>query len=356
MNTIYIIPIEPIDQRYTKQWYENIPVMLERKIAEHNLDYTVVTIDGEDFAPEQRTEGAFLDFGATNVYKASQAVEVSKLFSNGKIKSGDKFLVTDAWNFIITPIKYMSDLLGIPVEIHSIWHAGAYDPSDILGYKMSKPWPWAAEKSWYYASDYNYYASNNHIKIFQSNLKMDHNFDYKAIRSGQPHELIVDQLTQYQNTTKDRSVMWPHRYNADKQPEIAEDLNNDFDMIITQKMNLDKSSYYATMGQSKAIFSCALHENLGISVMEAVLTGAIPIVPDRCSYSEMYLPEFKYPSEWTTSYKAYEANKEKVKAFITDKLDNFDSYADAVKQQQEILIRDYLNADIMYNKLLGIGD
>ena len=155
MNTIWIIPIEPIDQRYTKQWYDNIPLILQKEIAERNLFYKVVTIDGEDFKPDVRTEGAFLDFGATNVYKATQAAEVSKLFSNGKVKAGDKFLITDAWNFIITPIKYMSDLLDIPVEVHSIWHAGAYDPSDILGYKMSKPWPSHVEKSWYYSSDYN---------------------------------------------------------------------------------------------------------------------------------------------------------------------------------------------------------
>ena len=67
MNTIWNIPIEPIDQRYTKQWYDNIPVILEREIKTRELKYQVVTVDGEDFAPEQRTEGAFLDFGATNV-------------------------------------------------------------------------------------------------------------------------------------------------------------------------------------------------------------------------------------------------------------------------------------------------
>ena len=29
-NTIWIIPIEPIDQRYTAQWYENIPKLLTK--------------------------------------------------------------------------------------------------------------------------------------------------------------------------------------------------------------------------------------------------------------------------------------------------------------------------------------
>lgn len=353
MNTIWIIPIEPIDQRYTKQWYDNIPVILNQDITERGLDYQVVTIDGEDFAPEQRTEGAFLDFGATNVYKATQAAEVSRKFSNGEVKAGDKFLITDAWNFIITPIKYMSDLLDIPVEIHSIWHAGAYDPSDILGYKMQKPWPWLQEQSWFMSSDKNYFASESHRQMFLKNLDIPEAYENRAVRSGQPHELIIQPLLRRQATAKNDTVMWPHRYNDDKQPDIAERLAHDFDMVITQKMNLDKSAYYDTMAASKVVYSCALHENLGISVMEAVLTGAVPVVPDRCSYAEMYLPEFKYPSEWTETLGQYDRHADEMKAFIQDKLDNFDSYADLVKQQQEILMREYLNCGVMIEHLLS---
>ena len=352
MNTIWIIPIEPIDQRYTKQWYDNIPVLLEQEIKLRELDYQVVTVDGEDFAPEQRTEGAFLDFGATNVYKATQTAEVSRLFSNGKVKAGDKFLVTDAWNFIITPIRYMSDLLNIPVEIHGIWHAGAYDPTDILGYKMRPDWPHHVERSWFHACDYNYYATDFHKNMFLRNLNIPQGDYDKAVRSGQPHELIVNQLTKYQDVPKERSIMWPHRYNADKQPEIAEDLNNDFDMVITQKMDLDKSSYYATMGQSRAIFSCALHENLGISVMEAVLTGAIPIVPDRASYSEMYLAEFKYPSKWTADFESYTKHRAELVEFIQHRLDNASAYLPLLHQQQEILMENYLSCSKMVDNIL----
>jgi hypothetical protein len=146
--------------------------------------------------------------------------------------------------------------------------------------------------------------------------------------------------------------MWPHRWNDDKQPDIALALEQHFDMIITQKMNLDKEAYYATMGESKAIFSCALHENLGISVMEAVLTGAVPIVPDRASYSEMYLPAFKYPTEWTSSIEQYKKHKEDLVAFISDRLDNADKYKEQLKQQQDILIKDYLNCNVMIDNIL----
>lgn len=350
-NTIYIVPIEPIDQRYTRQWYDNIPKILESEIQKRNLSYDVVTVYGAGIE-DKTSSGAFLDFGATNVYKASQAMEISKWFSQGKIRPGDKFLVTDAWNFVITPIKYMSDLLDIPVEIHSIWHAGAYDPTDILGYRMKKPWPWEAERSWFYASDYNYYATNFHKDMFLRNLNIDPAFHSRAIRSGQPHELIVDQLTIHQNTPKQRRVMWPHRYNADKQPEIAEDLAGVFDMVITQKQSLAKSEYYQVMGSSRAIFSCALHENLGISVMEAVLTGAIPIVPDRASYREMYLPEFKYPAEWTASLDAYRTNKQNIVNFINERIDNPEEYQESIRRQQQILIDNYLNSTVMINNIL----
>jgi hypothetical protein len=247
----------------------------------------------------------------------------------------------------------MSDLLDIPVEIHSIWHAGAYDPSDILGYKMSKPWPWLQEQSWFMSSDFNYFATNSHRDMFLKNLDIPEKYEHKAVRSGQPHERIVMDLLARRSIAKTDKVMWPHRYNADKQPAIAEALCDDFNMVITQKMKLNKAAYYDEMATSKVIFSCALHENLGISVMEAVLTGAVPVVPDRCSYAEMYLPEFKYPSAWTETEDAFAAHHMDVVNFIQDKIDNYDSYAELVKQQQQILIDNYLNSNIMVNMILN---
>ena len=44
----------------------------------------------------------------------------------------------------------------------------------------------------------------------------------------------------------------------------------------------------------------------------------MPMVPDRLSYKEMAIEEFKYPSEWTESYNTYSNNKDKVIEKITD--------------------------------------
>ena len=42
------------------------------------------------------------------------------------------------------------------------------------------------------------------------------------------------------------------------------------------------------------MFSANLQETLGISWYEGVLVDTIPMVPDRLSYSEMAIHEFKY--------------------------------------------------------------
>jgi hypothetical protein len=350
-KTIFIVPIEPIDTRYTKQWYENIPKIILEEANKRDVPIKLVTIDGAKIEAGT-TSGAFLDFGATNVYKASQCEVVSRMFSSGIVKAGDKFLVTDAWNFIITPIKYMSDLLDIPVEIHGIWHAGAYDPSDILGYKMQKPWPNHAERSWFHSCDYNYYATDFHKDMFLRNLGIEPEYHHKAIRSGQPHTPIIEQCSQYWHTYKTGKMIWPHRYNDDKQPAIAESIAEVIPTVITQKMNLSKEAYYEELGKASVLFSCSLHENLGISTMEGVLAGVIPFLPDRCSYSEMYLPEFLYPSEWTKDFASFEKHRPLVLRFINDRINNRNNYMDALERQRDILIEKYLQPTVMVDKLL----
>ena len=304
---------------------------------------------GDDNFDLGTTSGAFLNFAYTNKYKAQQVQQISDLFTIGQVKQGDKFLVTDAWNFVITAIRYMSDLLNIPVEIHSIWHAGAYDPSDILGIKMQKDVAHNVERSWFYASDYNYFATEFHRTMFLNNLGIEKQHHHKAIRCGQPHLELRTFLGKYLATPKSDIVLFPHRYNSDKQPEIAEALN----LTVTQKLNLPKSEYYEMIGKAKAIFSCSLHENLGICMMEGVMAGAIPIVPDRCSYSEMYLPIFKYPSEWTSSWNNFQKYKQEVNEFIRYRVINYEQYYNAIEVQGGILLQHFMNADIMYCNLLS---
>lgn len=347
---IWIFCLEPIDSRYTQQWYTNIPRILSQFSEDK---FNVRQIDGVQRA-SLVTKGAFLNFSDTNYWKSSQLCKFIEYFDNGETTANDRFLFTDAWNPAILQIKYMRDLLDQQWQLHGIWHAGAYDPSDILGYKMQKPWPWDAERAMFYSCDYNYFATNFHKNMFLQNLNIDPAFHNRAVRSGQPHTPIIDECT-LAKSDKENILMWPHRYNSDKQPEIVEDLKNHIQAstVITQKLSLSKSEFYSTLGKAKIMFSCSLHENLGISLMEGVLAGVIPVVPNRCSYSEMYLDCFLYPSEWSSSYDNYVKNKENLIHFINEKIENYEQYKSFLERQKEILIREYLSPSIMVTNLIN---
>lgn len=351
--TIWIFCLEKLDSRYTTQWFYNIPKLLNEAIEKNDLNYKVVTVEGVQ-RTASTTNGAFLDFTETNYYKSSQLMNFIDRFQKGETTVNDKILFTDIWNPCITQVAYIRDLMDQKWELHAVAHAGAYDKSDILGFKMKKPWPWHAERSWFHSCDYNYYATDFHKDMFLSNLGIEPEFYYKAVRSGQPHTPIIEECTKVAQSVRANSIIWPHRYNEDKQPQIAEDIANTIHTVITQKLNLSKSEYYQTLGRMKVMFSCSLHENLGISIMEGVLAGVIPVLPDRCSYSEMYLPEFLYPSEWTINYESYLKHKDELLAFIDEKIQNYEQYSELLQRQRKILIDKYLQPTVMINLLLGI--
>ena len=114
--TIYIVDIEAVDTRYTKQWKEYLPKQLR-----HATNQDVQVISGGD-TPQATTPGAFLNFGGTNVYKSKQLEIIGEKFCNGEIKDGDYFLYTDAWNPTVIQLKYMAELLGVKIKAVSYTH------------------------------------------------------------------------------------------------------------------------------------------------------------------------------------------------------------------------------------------
>ena len=106
------------------------------------------------------------------------------------------------------------------------------------------------------------------------------------------------------------------------------------------------------LSRSKIVFSANQQETLGISCYEGALVGAAPIVPDRLSYTEMYDPAFKYPSEWTADWDSYLINKDRLVEYINMMLFNFDN-SEKIVQQAETLKHDFFSGEALYNIIRG---
>ncbi|MBX2824638.1 MAG: DUF3524 domain-containing protein [Gammaproteobacteria bacterium] len=153
------------------------------------------------------------------------------------------------------------------------------------------------------------------------------------------------------NHRPDRPVelVWNHRWEYDKQPEVffgaltrLKATGVDFFVhVMGQSFRqvpecfplareeleanirtwgyVPREQYEAVLLQADFVISTALHDFQGLSLLEAIAAGCLPVVPDRVAYPE-YVPEaFRYkvvaPTEATnaqTSFQAVEAESEEL--------------------------------------------
>ena len=365
MSRIFLVDLEAVDTRYTGQWKTHVPNLL-RKEGHH-----VEIISGPMDIPSATTPGAFLNFGGTNIYKASQVEQMGRLFCNGSVNPGDHFVFTDAWHPGIINLKYMSELLNIPVTTHGLWHAGSYDPQDFLGRLVgNKPWVRNAEKSFFHAFDHNYFATNFHIEMFVTNLLNDYpaenpwleedlkdiiaGEDPRFVRTGWPMEYMDSTLVMYKNMPKRDLILCPHRIAPEKQVEIFRDLKEhlpQYEFVVCQDQYLTKNEYHNLLGEAKIVFSANLQETLGISCYEGAVVDAIPMVPDRLSYTEMYFDTFKYPSKWTESFEAYTVYRPDLCKEIIQHMDNYNTRLPMIRQQKDQLHEHFFSATELVRRL-----
>ena len=125
----------------------------------------------------------------------------------------------------------------------------------------------------------------------------------------------------FENTDRQPLILWNHRWEHDKNPEeffsllrklkkkrvpfrlalLGESYSNtppcfsraaeEFkDELVQYGYLEDKEIYRSWLNKADFVLSTSLQENFGISIVEAVSYGAIPLLPDRLAYPEV-LPE-----------------------------------------------------------------
>lgn len=147
-----------------------------------------------------------------------------------------------------------------------------------------------------------------------------------VVRKSQLLPVPVGNKIYIQNDKIKNSILWTHRWEYDKNPDdlyksllILRDRGVDFKLIIMGLQYKDyptafdkikdefndkilcwgeKSGddYHSWLAKGQVIVSTAIHEFQGLSIMEGVQHGAIPIVPNRLSYPEWFPKKFLYNS------------------------------------------------------------
>ena len=276
---IYLLPLEPYDERYTKQWSRWLP----RALTYHQADFTIVD---SDKLTDEIEYGDVLDAYGTNYYKAGQLMKLCLYLQQAK--DGDVILLADGWFPGIEMVQYIIDIVKKDIKIYSIFHAGSYDEFDFTERHGFSRWAKGLEESWFKIYDGIFVGSQWHKDLILSKRECDPDkihvtglfFDYKEVKEG------------VECRYKDIDVVFPHRLDAEKQPQLTDLVNPK--PLKTKDLCKTKKEYYKLLGRSNVAISFALQETFGYAMLEAMAMGCHPVVPNKLSYRDTVPEKYRY--------------------------------------------------------------
>lgn len=299
---IYELPLEPIEMRYTEQWYD----WFDEIFTNSSLDHT--RIDGETISPD--LDEGFLDWQKTFIWKFHQ---LKNLFTY-ELEEDDWVFIPDGEMPGIESIEYYRKFKDKDVNVAQIWHAGTYDKWDLTYQKGLARQGSKLEEAWMDIADLIFVATEYHKNLITKNRHVD---ESKIKVTGLPVD--VEKLwDKYRSPEKKKKVVFTGRLSEEKGLDKLETMKmilspTDYELIKTQEQKLPKEEYYNLLGEVEFIYAPSKQETFGYGVVEGMAMGAKPIVPDGLSFTD-YVPE-KYRQE-TFNLLKHEADQEYLKSCV----------------------------------------
>lgn len=280
---IFSVPIEPLHERYTEQWFRWFPSAFQ----ELGTDFQ--TIEGDQLTTSIET-GKVLDVYGTHFYKFSQLQKIVRMIQKRSIINNDTIFFHDLWFPGIECLAYIKQMTGLRFKVAGILHAGTWDEHDFT-YPM-RPWAKYIEQGWLNMFDHVFVGSQFHKDlIYEANsvtcpvTVTGLPFDFKEVQRPQEKENII---------------VFPHRLDKEKCPEKFDRLIETLEPLIkqmgwkavkTKEVCGSKEEYYQLLGKAKIAVSFAEQETFGFAMLEAIANGCTPVVPNALSYGSMEIYE-----------------------------------------------------------------
>ena len=279
-------------------------------------------------------------------------------FEKNLFSDNDVLLFLDAWNPTALEMKALSARYSVKLKFAGIWWGGSYDCNSLLG-KTSHDSSWAklTERALFNTYDMNLFATKSHAKLVADKL-----LELRPMFGIKP----VDWLLEHNKHAKIVGMPFDHIHpedNVSKEDVIALDLSGDEgtqpDVLakIQEKLpdfTFVDSNDFSSLASAKVVFSANTKEGLDVNVYAGMVNKALPLVPDRLSYQEMYPDQYRYKQEWTEDSEFFDRYCNNVIDAIRDYVVHYDRHIHGLSRISEI--RDtFFSSDAMCQSLVELS-
>src|SRR5271154_6295715 len=213
MTTIYLVPIEPLTERYSESWYRNIPEAFK------NAGFNVNVIDGEPLLNNEIKVGTFLDISSTCHYKSTQLQAISKLFHNKKVENGSVFFFADIEFWGIEQVRLLADMNHVKVFLTGFLHAASYTIGD--AFDIAAHYQKYTEVGWVAALDKVFVGSHYHKRAFVDRRLTPlgcYDLQDKIVVTKNP---MFEGDYSFKGLKKEKRVLLTNRFDVEKNPHLT---------------------------------------------------------------------------------------------------------------------------------------
>ena len=318
MRDLILLPIEPLTERYTEQWYRNFPPAF---VA---AGFNVKVIDGKPLLDNEIKVGAFLDINSTVHYKMTQLQELARMFHSGEVKPDTVIWFSDIEFWGLESVRLMADMNGVPgVKLAGFLHAASYTEGD--AFAIAAPYQRYTEIGWVAALDAVFVGSHYSKEAFVTRRLGDipdgryADLSSRIIVSSNP--LFLDEYPTFQEVEKEDLVLLTNRFDKEKRPEqtlalfqAAKEKHPDWKFaictsrpvlrsnqqalvdfarkleaegVLTIHTGLTKDQYHRMLARAKVMVSHSPEESFGYCIAEAINYNCVPLLRKGASHGEM---------------------------------------------------------------------
>jgi glycosyltransferase involved in cell wall biosynthesis len=170
-------------------------------------------------------------------------------------------------------------------------HCGSYSRFDLLHRSGMNDWASDVERGWLRRVDKIMVFSEHHKRQLIEHRSVPE-FKIRVV----PFPAALGDLEYHRSEHKSIRVVWPHRPGPDKASEEGRRLLSMLEesglVFRTWERCKAKPEYYHALGRAEYVVCWPPSETFGIAAMEGGYLGAMPIVPNRLSYKELYSHRF----------------------------------------------------------------
>lgn len=337
MSTIHVVTEFKRDSKIESYWYECF----------HDEDfhgYNVNIIDGTLLDHESYL---FSD----TFFKSTQLRNLLDLVGRNKIRDGDVVVFANAWNYIAIPLSLFRDEFQMKFHMIGMWGDSLYNQESPMWHRyhgIRKDWARQVELSLFNAFDVNCFWCERHLTMFkQKFLSRKDNMGSSRV-TGYPFGYLAKESKV--SDKKLLTLVFPYNLRIDAHAALIQGLKTDlkeYEVVLAQEQTNNRLAYNDLLDEAKLMCSFNKTEINPVLLYEAMLRGALPLVPDTETYAEMFDRRFLYPSELAIAKNNkvmyLHRSRHQMEQIITDAMNRYDELLPASLENAEELGKYYSN-------------